>query len=379
MRKKTLYFIGVIIAGIFVLYFKGYIYFSVDPHRTRPRVSQTKPALGTLNSSEPHDNGRAGYVSPKDPSPKPDPAKALNTTSRPLNLGLPGDRIRYLQRHQLFQAEGFDYCRVLNNATFDSLAVLTSNRTTIAELNPSVSSFVGLIDRTAKRIVRTLLLKYPRLAVKELARFACYCAADGANHLANITESRLVKWVDPVNYFKPFVPTIIPSPSRIVGNSLRKYQLAILISARGNGVVLENIKFLIEELDDGSAVILIHIERGSEELYTELDKYLKYREAKMNEINHPHSEELAPGNVFLAQHRFFGDELERNMLWVILSGCWELLDLAEWHHVINLSVYDVPLRKSREIHRVLSLPGNIDKDYIQIDEEADMGALMANF
>ncbi|KAI8854946.1 hypothetical protein BC829DRAFT_438816 [Chytridium lagenaria] len=216
------------------------------------------------------------------------------------------ERMEYIRKYQFFKADGFQYCKTLKNATFDALATLSFSGSTLAELNPTISSFTSLSI--------------------ELARFACYCAADGANPLANLTESRLIQWVDPI---------------------------AILLMVHGDESMLENVKFLIEEMDDGAAIILIHVDLNSEDLYKSISALLQEREAKMNEINNPHSAPV-PGNVFLATKRFRGAWGYISLVWIEISGFYE---------------------KSREIHRVLSLPQYINKDFMFIEDSADIGEM----
>ncbi|KAJ3217440.1 hypothetical protein HDU67_007910 [Dinochytrium kinnereticum] len=280
--------------------------------------------------------------------------------------------MEYIRKYQFFKADGFQYCKTLNNATFDALATLSFSGNTLAELNPTINSFTQLIDRQAKKIVADMLSKHPSLSPKELARFACYCAADGANPLANLTESRLIQWVDPISYLRPVLPAVVPDSTARVEK--RKYQIAILLMVHGDTSMMENIKLQIEELDDGAAIILIHVDLSSEDLYKSVSSFIRDRESKMNEINNPHSPPV-PGNVFLATKRFRGAWGYISLVWIEISGFWELMDLAEWHHIINLSAYDVPLRKSREIHRVLSLPQNINRDFLFIEDSADIGEM----
>lgn len=84
-------------------------------------------------------------------------------------------------------------------------------------------------------------------------------------------------------------------------------------------------------------------------------------------INHPEAEDSATkihSNVYLAQNRYRGTWGHVSLVWMELSGFWELLDLADWDHVINLSVADYPLRRSREIARLLGRNGYRDFSFI---------------
>ncbi|KAJ3257258.1 Xylosyltransferase 1 [Boothiomyces macroporosus] len=116
---------------------------------------------------------------------------------------------------------------------------------------------------------------------------------------------------------------------------------------------------LIETLDDGQAIILVHIDKDKTVDYNEMESFLKDR--AHNKI----------GNVFLAQNRYNYLQGHISSVFIHLSGYFELCDLADWDYVINLSSVDWPLRRNGEIHRVLDLhPG-----YSYIDYWVDTGDL----
>ncbi|KAI8848917.1 hypothetical protein BC829DRAFT_417213 [Chytridium lagenaria] len=173
---------------------------------------------------------------------------------------------------------------------------------TVAQVNPSIDDFVELIEARARKVMMKLIAK----------------------------------------------------------NKFLSSKLAYLLMIHGDRSILENVKFLLDQLDDGSSIILIHVDLQSDELYQSIASFLLQREADMNAINRPNSKPL-PGNVYMAQNRYRGRWGHISLVWMQLSGFYELLDMADWHHVINLSAFNVPLRKSREIHRVLDLPANRDK------------------
>lgn len=103
---------------------------------------------------------------------------------------------------------------------------------------------------------------------------------------------------------------------------------------------------LIEALDDGNAILLIHVIQG---LDGEYDKIANYVEKRRKSSNSPDS-----GNVYMAKRRFSKIWGHSTLLFTELSGFFELRDLAEWDYVINLSNYDWPLRANAEIHRGIS-------------------------
>ncbi|KAJ3104686.1 hypothetical protein HDU97_008962 [Phlyctochytrium planicorne] len=225
-----------------------------------------------------------------------------------------------------------------------------------------MEEFTDFVDTEAKRVMMVLMAKNRFLSIKEIGRFACYCVGEGSNSLGSISTTKMLKYVDPMKYFKGVLPAYTEKPSKLPGQR-RKYKIAYLLMVHGDSTVLENIKFIVDELDDGSSIILIHIDLNAEELYDAVVNYLAEREANMNAILRPNSDPQ-PGNVHLAEYRYHGRWGHISLVWIQLSGFWELMDLADWDHVINLSALNVPMRKGREIQRILSLPKFKDKCFI---------------
>ncbi|KAI8848114.1 hypothetical protein BC829DRAFT_490264 [Chytridium lagenaria] len=233
--------------------------------------------------------------------------------------------IAALGSQRYFTATGFEFCTALNNATFDSLAVISEwGDVTIAKRNPNMQEFTEFIDRHARRIMLMLYGRNQFLEAQELSRFACYAAADGANSVANLSPRR-------------------------------HYKLAYLIMSHGDDTVLKNIRTLLDSLDDGSAIFLIHLDPDADTLHQSLLTYIQEREKTLKNT---------PGNIFLSSFRYSGLYGHAGQVWMQLSGYFELMDLADWESVINLSAFDVPLRKSREIARVLARPENKGNEFI---------------
>jgi hypothetical protein len=200
---------------------------------------------------------------------------------------------------------------------------------------------------------------------------SCYAAADGVNALSNISDTRILHRIDPLIYFNQTLPSLRPpeSPNALQNgrhlksnNKKRTYQLAFLLLVHGNEKVLQNIKKQVEILDDGSAIILIHIDaRSDPRLRSSVERFIEDREKQLNEeraqrqlksLGIDDKEEVA-GNVFIAQNCYEVKWGHISIVWAQLNGFWELLDVADWELVINLSANDMPLRRSREIFRVL--------------------------
>ena len=148
------------------------------------------------------------------------------------------------------------------------------------------------------------------------------------------------------------LPSIKEVPSTIPG-SRRKYKIAYLILVQEiQG--LQQLKMLLDIIDDGEAIILIHVEKGQDQLHKTIAELIREKESKLREV----------GNVFIAKYRFKNIFKHISLVYTYLSGFFELLDLADWDYVINLSNYDWPLRRNAELHRILDLnPGSSYIDF----------------
>ncbi|KAI8848110.1 hypothetical protein BC829DRAFT_444049 [Chytridium lagenaria] len=215
-------------------------------------------------------------------------------------------------KDRYFRVSGFKFCETLNNASFDSLAYIEKWGETVAERKPTMSEFTTFLDNEAKRVMMVLMAKNRFLSIKEIGRFACYCVAEGSNSLASISPTRLLDVVDPLKYFKGVIPAYAPKPSKLPAPR-RNYKLAFLLMVHGDKTMLENIKFLIDELDDGSSIILIHVDLHSIELFEAVAEYITDRIFNMS--------------------------------------------------LISLG-FNVPLRKGREIQRILGQAKFADKNFI---------------
>ncbi|KAJ3212040.1 Xylosyltransferase 2 [Dinochytrium kinnereticum] len=271
-----------------------------------------------------------------------------------------------------FKIDGFNFCRILNNASFDSLATISQWEDSVASRNPSPEEFVGFIDGEATRLAKTLH-KYAVYNKEEVDRFSCFSVAEGANPFANVSHDRLLHRIEPVNYFSDLIPSIQAVPQSLIPGPRRKYHFAYLMMVHGNKTTIENVKNLIDIIDDGSAIILIHVDLKSRELYGAIQELITLRDALMNEKIRPNQPPI-PGNVHLATNRYDGLWGHASLVNIEVSGFWELLDLADWDFVINISGLDYPLRHSREIYRVMSLKKNKGREFISWWEDTSQEA-----
>ena len=159
----------------------------------------------------------------------------------------------------------------------------------------------------------------------------------------NISSSRLLKHIDPYHYFREEIPNI-KAKSRVK----YKYKIAYFIMLK-NPQELEAVKTVIEILDDGLSMFLIHVD--SKSLSSNVDR------APLEWIS-------TKSNVYRTEKSFKGQWGHASLAFIELYGLYELLDLAEWDFVINLSGTDFPLRKSRDIYNFLKSEGRINHTWV---------------
>ncbi|KAJ3259785.1 hypothetical protein HDU77_001654 [Chytriomyces hyalinus] len=306
--------------------------------------------------------------------------------------------------HQ-FRASGFKYCAHLNGASFNLHVPIfnwpgdaVAAAKTIDEINPTNREFVEFLDKKGEQINHVLQDIFPNVFVEEQTkRFSCYAAADGANANANLSDFRLLHSVDRFSYFESILPSIRPaappegtSPAskyrknpefRHLRNngSKRRYNIAYFLMVHGSVEQLSGIVKLIEELDDGSAIILVHVDADeqSSELRDGIQDFIATREAELTDHDRirnfrnlgieqdSFNPDSVSGNVVLAKKSYEVTWGHGSIVWAQMNGFFELQDLAEWDYVINMSASDWPMRKSREISRVLKQPEYLGKSLIQ--------------
>ena len=263
--------------------------------------------------------------------------------------------LKFAEENRYFTADDFRYCTILNGAKFDALVPIRPLQGSIAQVNPDQSVFTNIIDKRAYELFKQLLKKHRTANRDELHRLCCYTAAEGHSSAANLTHERLLVEIDPINYFKPLIPAIEPVSSIIPG-SRKKFKIAYLLMIHEyNG--FPHVQLLLKMLDDGDAIILIHVDARpkSNALYTKMESWIAERTKELDR----------PSNIFMAKYRFNNIWGHVSLVLTQLSGFWELLDMADWDYVINLSNYDYPIKSNAVIHKYLSLPKNKNKNWIE--------------
>jgi hypothetical protein len=122
----------------------------------------------------------------------------------------------------------------------------------------------------------------------------------------------------------------------------------------------QQLALLIDNLDNGDAIFLVHVDKSQNKLHERIAAYIEKRDEESSKV----------GNVFLAQHRYSSIYGHISVVYAYLSGYFELRDLADWEYVVNLSNYDWPLRRNHDIYHALNIhPGSCYIDY-WVDTEA---------
>ncbi|KAI8831706.1 hypothetical protein BC829DRAFT_409363 [Chytridium lagenaria] len=264
-----------------------------------------------------------------------------------------------LNRYRI--AQGFRLCTMLEGSTFDAFEPVEAwNWDRAVDRRKPMEALVELVDNVAENIMTTALQALKETAENadiknKMLRLSCYAAADGSNSLARLSQRPLLR--------KNSASTI----------SSKSYKVAYLLQVEvGDTLRIPNVKHLIDLLDDGSSLILIHVDADAPLIRSELGAFI-FKRLEDIEIDRSGPRTLADvGNVFLAKNRFSKRRSGSGMLWSMLSGMWELMDLGTgWSHVINISPLDIPVRKAGEVQRVLGLKRNAKKSFVSIEDPAE--------
>ena len=166
--------------------------------------------------------------------------------------------------------------------------------------------------------------------------FCCYAAAEGSRPMFNITRSRFLSSIDPTVYFKKQLPNLRPSNNDMIYKKKVRLAYYIMIHLLEG---FENLKQLINILDDGLAIILIHVDlRVGSDFINAVKAWVATLPSKKVQVASTLFE-MCWGCSSLVTGQ--------------LNGFFELLDLSEWDYVINLSNYDYPLLRNQQIYEAL--------------------------
>ncbi|KAJ3092188.1 hypothetical protein HK102_010008 [Quaeritorhiza haematococci] len=268
------------------------------------------------------------------------------------------DSFRHVEQYRKFQAYGFGYCKILDGSVFDASVYIRPLKGSVGDVNPVLSAFTEMIDTEAKRIREFI---GHNAIPQEADRGACYWAAEGANSLSNITDKRLLVQLNGRQFFEPVLP-MTPEPAP---QGKPHYKLAYLIMVH-TPTGFPNLKNIIDILDDGMAIILIHVDGNSPDYRSNIESWLEERR---------NSKGGGESNVLLSKHSYQVIWGHISIVYAQLACFWELWDKARWDYVINLSNYDFPLAKNADIYRILTSPKYVGKNWIELWLDSNEDAL----
>ncbi|KAI8839903.1 hypothetical protein BC829DRAFT_403666, partial [Chytridium lagenaria] len=261
------------------------------------------------NSSNPIE--RYKNRKPKPPSSTP---RITNSSIIPNNttVTLAESGPRLLQDSFSSQPELLTVLKPPDISVWPGLTLMLWHRSRGSSAGKMFRDGMTMIDARAT-ILAASLEKYRAFRPEHVRRYACYAAADGANSFANLTSTRFLYQVDPASYNTEMLPAVRSSTSGVtpIPGARRKYKIAYLLMVDGDESLIT--KHSIEEL-------------------------VSQRDTALGDN--------APGNVFMAKKTYDGMWGHISLVWMQLNGYWELMELADWEYVINLS--------SREVYRVLN-------------------------
>ncbi|KAJ3087092.1 Beta-1,3-galactosyl-O-glycosyl-glycoprotein beta-1,6-N-acetylglucosaminyltransferase 4 [Quaeritorhiza haematococci] len=303
---------------------------------------------------------------------------------------------------------GWKFCPTLEGAVFDSFVYMNALNGSIAAKNPTHQDLVEIIEDEARRLFKHLNSQ-AHVDRRDLRRFSCVFAADGANGAVHLSEQRLLLSLDPVNYFPflsiepdswrsdpdeagtpqadqeakdekktPLSPQImmeseaelnaieVLTPNTLATKSpeiipRRKYKIAYQILVHQESS-FENIKMLIDRLDTEHSFIIIHCDIKSPTLRWRIQQHLVNERLPKTRRN----------NIVLQRRNFGVIWGHISVVHAQIEGFFELLDLADWEYVINLSAYDYPLKSTDDIYTALKAKN--DSSWIEYWSDPDGSA-----
>jgi hypothetical protein len=109
----------------------------------------------------------------------------------------------------------------------------------------------------------------------------------------------------------------------------------------------ENLTLLVKKLNDNDAIIAIHVDAKAEILKKNVKSWITNID-----------------NVHLCSKSYDGRWGHSSLLHMQMYGFFELLDIANWEYVINLSNYDWPTMSNQQIYSYLNTAGNQGKTWV---------------
>lgn len=240
------------------------------------------------------------------------------------------------QKIRFIKVTGFKFCEILDNSIMDAMATINTQDGSVKVFELAQTDIVDIIEKKAMVLFEYITTHEESVNQADALKFSCFSSAEGSNQNANLSETRLTASFNRFNYFKNVF--ISESKHIVVRNKFKIAYLILLETGKG----FDQLLHLIDILDDGHAILLIRACVTNVQGYENIKSHLAGR-------NKPRP------NVYLSSNRFHLIPNHKNLLLSELSGYFELLHMAKWDYVINLTPNDYPLRRNSAIKRILDL------------------------
>ena len=144
----------------------------------------------------------------------------------------------------------------------------------------------------------------------------------------------MLKNVDAKTYF-PFLTIQDKSIDTVRAIHRKRYKIAYLILAHEK---ISCLMTMMDALYSHEAIYLIHVDAHYPEFKKKVMDWVKTTKWD---------------NVYVMSKSFYGQWGGSSLVFMELEGFFQLMDMAEWDYVINLSVHDYPLANTSTIHHIL--------------------------
>lgn len=208
-----------------------------------------------------------------------------------------------------------------------------------------------MIQEGARGIYRDFLdsVGWGNLYTTSMLRYACLMSAHGQNNVRSVFSSPFLKALDPAHHF-PFLSlsrsaavetTIINVPNTCQSALKPRYKMAYLIMVHDS---FEPVKYIHGALNDPNSLIMIHVDGKNKDLYHTARDWL-----------HQEDEAYKNCNTLLMSNPVSVLWGHSSMVFAQVEAFFQLLQIADWDYVTQLSSNDYPLRSPQEMHDILQV------------------------
>jgi hypothetical protein len=219
--------------------------------------------------------------------------------------------------------------------TLQTLVYSLQHHQTLHEWNPDVNELINFVDSISYELFVYLISQNKNLEPFETKRLACYQTLLSGSPLVPLINTPLIPEFDSIAYFKPILPNLVPHTVM-----KRQYKIAFLIMVHDIGSYYQTVQ-LLGALEHPEVIFLLHVDSKSNEMYVKLKRWSQFKD-----------------NVHMAVHRFSNIWGHISLVYTQLCGSWELYDLGDWSHIINLSADDWPLISTAQMIEYLEMNRN---------------------